>query len=381
MKFSPSPPNGLFTGRLLGFCLLLTILLPLACRRQAPVKLGFIGGLTGHTADLGMAGRDGAMLAIEQFNEAGGLNGRPVILDTADDRQDPDTARKALRWLIDAGSVAFIGPMTSQMAVAALPVSRQAGVALLSPTTSTDQLSGLDDTFFRLYPSNRDAARQLAQLAYGHFQLRRITAVWDEGNRAHTVTWLANFRQAFADLGGQLVASLAFESEHTAFAPRAQQVADSGAEALFILANGMDTGLLCQSLAKVGVELPVGSSEWSSTVDMAAFGGRAIEGMVCLRTFDKDHRSPRFVAFCELFRRRFGYEPGFAAVHGFDAASILLQALEQGQRPAEIVRFLKDRRTFAVLQGTLQLDAQGDVQRDLFPAILRDGQFQALQTP
>lgn len=363
------------------FLLTAIAILSLGCPPGKPLKIGFIGGLTGRSADLGITGRDGAMLAVEQFNQAGGLNGRPVILETADDRQDPDTAPKALRSLIDAGCVAIIGPMTSQMAVAALPISQRAGVALLSPTVSTDQLSGLDDTFFRLYPSGREAARQLAELAYERFNLRRIAVVWDEGNRAFTATWMTGFAETFTALGGQMVVTLAFESGRTAFAPLAQQIGASGAEGLFLLANAIDAGLFSQSLAGAGIQLPVLVSEWSTTPDLAAFGGRAIEGLICLGTLNRDDRSERFLAFREAFRRRFGYEPDFAAVNGFDAANILLQGLQQGPRPQQLLEFLNSQRSFPVLQGNLRFDAHGDVQRDLVPAIFHQGQFHTLTAP
>lgn len=381
MKLLPAPFNARFILWPGLFLLTAIAVVSLGCPPRKPLKLGFIGGLTGRSADLGTAGRDGAMLAVEQFNRAGGLNGQPVILETADDRQDPDTAQKALRSLIDSDCVAIIGPMTSQMAVAVLPISRQAGVALLSPTVSTDQLSGLEDTFFRLYPSGREAARQLAELAYQRFNLRRIAVVWDEGNRAFTGTWMANFAEAFTALGGQMVATLAFESGNSAFAPLAQQVGASEAEGLFLLANAIDAGLFCQSLAKAGIQLPVLTSEWSVTSDLAAFGGRAIEGLVCLGSLNRDDRSERFLAFREAFRQRFGYEPGFAAVNGFDAANILLQGLRQGQRPQQLLQFLNSQRSFPILQGTLRLDAHGDAQRDLFPAIFRQGQFHTLPAP
>ena len=51
--------------------------LALAGCGNAPIKIGFVGGLTGRTADLGLAGRDGALLALEQANAAGGVGGEP----------------------------------------------------------------------------------------------------------------------------------------------------------------------------------------------------------------------------------------------------------------------------------------------------------------
>lgn len=383
MKFLESSPLKFSATSWLVLCLLIcSALFPLACHKKAPVKIGFLGGLTGRVADLGMAGRDGAMLAIEQFNSSGGLRGQPVTLLTADDRQRPDAAHQALQSLIDAGCLAIIGPMTSQMAIATLPLSQQAGIALLSPTTSTDLLSGLDDNFFRLYPSNRETARYLAELAYRQLHLRRIIAVWDQDNRAHTATWLANFEQAFTELGGEIITALPIVSRDiSAFAELAEQVAAQQADALFILANAIDTGLICQNLAKKGVKSPVLASEWSTTSGIVSFGGRAIEGLICLQTVKPNDRSPQFLAFSDAFRQRFGYEPGFAAVHSYDAATILFQALQRSQRPSEVIRYLKTVQHFPVLQGTLQIDRRGDVQRELFPVIIRNGHIQALEIP
>jgi branched-chain amino acid transport system substrate-binding protein len=89
MEFLKSSPIRPSASSWLILCLLIcSALFPLACRKKAPVKLGFLGGLTGRVADLGMAGRDGAMLAIEQFNSSGGLHGQPMTLLTADDPAD-----------------------------------------------------------------------------------------------------------------------------------------------------------------------------------------------------------------------------------------------------------------------------------------------------
>jgi branched-chain amino acid transport system substrate-binding protein len=59
------------------------------CATQT-IGIGFLGGLTGPASDLGMAGRDGVQLAIEQANAAGGLNGHPMVLVEVDDRQQAD---------------------------------------------------------------------------------------------------------------------------------------------------------------------------------------------------------------------------------------------------------------------------------------------------
>ena len=61
-----------------------------ACSEEPPLKIGFVGGMTGRVADLGIAGRDGVIFAIEEKNQAGGIAGRMLELVVRDDHQDAD---------------------------------------------------------------------------------------------------------------------------------------------------------------------------------------------------------------------------------------------------------------------------------------------------
>ena len=72
------------------------------CQWHAPWRVGFIGGLSGRFADLGSDGRNGAMLAVEQCNAAGGVSGHPIELVVTDDAHDATQAKRAFAALIEA---------------------------------------------------------------------------------------------------------------------------------------------------------------------------------------------------------------------------------------------------------------------------------------
>ena len=76
---------------------------------KPPVKLGFVGGLTGKLSDMGTAVRNGVILAVEEANKEGGINGRQIVLITRDDKNDPEIALAVDRELINEGVVAIIG--------------------------------------------------------------------------------------------------------------------------------------------------------------------------------------------------------------------------------------------------------------------------------
>ena len=74
-----------------------------ACAPESPVLLGYVGGLSGRVADLGISGRNGAILAVENINSTGGVNGRKIKLVVKDDKQEGKKAEKAVKDLIDQG--------------------------------------------------------------------------------------------------------------------------------------------------------------------------------------------------------------------------------------------------------------------------------------
>ena len=125
--------------------LALLLLALTACAPPQPVKLGFLGGLSGRVADLGEAGRHGVLLAVDEANAAGGVNARKVELLIKDDEQQAAAAIKAIEELVAARVDAVIGPMTSSMGEAVLPVASRAGLVVVSPTVTFSLLAGRDD--------------------------------------------------------------------------------------------------------------------------------------------------------------------------------------------------------------------------------------------
>ncbi len=337
--------------------------------------IGFIGGLSGRVADLGVSGRDGAILALEDFNLAGGLDGHPLVLQVHDDQQDPERARRLVSDMVDQGLSAIIGPMTSSIAVSVAPLLQGGSTIMLSPTVSTNQLAGQADNFLRIYPQNDVMATRLGEYAYTELGLRHVAVVLDEGNLAHTKGWSDRFRDAFVALGGEADTVVGFASGPTvSFQAVVEQLHARQLDGVLVLANALDTAVICQQLRGLGVHPQIMVSEWSVTDDLLAYGKEAVEGVVFFNTVDFSDSNPAFSKFMSRFTERFGYRPGFASVHAYDATSFLLSALRRNRDlPAgeALLRF----GAFNGLQGPIRLDQYGDVERDLFLMRVQGGRF------
>ncbi|MDP2233214.1 MAG: ABC transporter substrate-binding protein, partial [Actinomycetota bacterium] len=255
-----------------------------ACSNSKPIRIGYIGGLTDGAASLGLEGREGVTLAIDAINEAGGIDGRQIELIVRNDSQGIPTAKKAVRELVEEGCVAIIGPMTSSLAEPVAAVAAEEGIAVISPTVSTDEMTGRADAFFRVYPDNSSAARRLASIVKERPGVKTISVLYDTSNSAHTLTWMEHFSTAFeATLPGGVLSRVPFASGSAAdFQQLTSQVTTGNPDALLILANSRDTGLACQRLRAEDYDGLIVTSEWSSTEDIIAHGGRSVEGVLFL---------------------------------------------------------------------------------------------------
>jgi branched-chain amino acid transport system substrate-binding protein len=361
--------------------LLLIPLLLLSCNDPEPAKIGFLGSLTGRASGLGTDGRNGFLLAIEQANSRGGINGRKVIPVVRDSRLDRQTALAATSDMIESGVSAIIGPMTSQIATTVVPDINRARIPMISPTVSTNQLVDQDDYFLRIYYTNAQAAEMLARQLAEKYGSTRVAAVYDLSNRAYTEDWLNIFRDRYESLGGKLVKAVSFEfNAETLFLDMADQVLASQPEAILILANAIDTALFCQQLSKKQSAVRLFATGWSYSDDLIQFGGQAVEGLTVIQSTAFENTRPNYTEFRRAFIERFHEPPNFPAVHSYDATRLVLQALSTTSNREEVRTSLL-ATVHQGLQGEIRFNRYGDcVNPPLFLAQIIESRFKPVDS-
>lgn len=328
-----------------------------------PIRIGFVGTLTGTISDLGVQGRNGATLAVEEINEAGGVAGRELRLIARDDRGDPEEARRVDRELIDRGVAAIVGHMTSSMTLAALPVTEAAGTVLFSPTTSTPRLSGKEDLFFRLEPASDLAARALARYARETEGLESVAVLWDPDNKAYAEPYARAFADQLEREGGTVPATYSFATEETS--NRKGWTALLGADAprgVLLIASARDVAILAQPIRSAHPEWTLLSGGWAATSALLDSCGPACRGMVLAGTLTPGGASEVLRAFSRRYRTRFGREPSFAARQAYDTVRVLARALEATGGSADgLPEALTETEDFPGLVGDLSLNRYGDL--------------------
>lgn len=357
------------------FMLVLMVLGLAACGDKPPIKVGFLGGMSGRVADLGVAGRNATQLAVETINAQGGIKGRQIELITRDDEQTVDLARRGFIELADAGVVAVIGPMTSAMAAAVLPLADERKLLLLAPTVTANEFGGRDDYFIRVASSTRIYALVSAHHQYNVVGMRQVALISDLRNAAYSTSWAGDFKAAFTQLGGGVRFEHGFESgDDAGLAAIVKTALQTGPDGVVLIANSVDAALLTQQIRQQAGALPIATAEWSATERYIELAGKAADGVSMAQFVDRNSQAPAYLAFRQRYLDRFGDEPGFAGVAAYDAAMVLMTALaEDTQRsPREIILSM---RRFAGVQGIIDFDAFGDAVREVFPTLVVDGKY------
>ncbi len=351
------------------------------CAGPKPILVGFAGELTGRHADLGVAGRDGAQLALDMINEKGGINGRPIELIIKDDKGDPNTARQVDAELVEQGVVAIIGHQTSAQTAAVWDQMNQAQVVLLSPGASSSQFDGYDDYLFRLASSTELQAKALATHIYHTHGIRQLAGIYDLGNRDYAETLWLSIQTEFEMLGGDASLAFGFIAGETDLQTLMSEIKASEPEAVVFVAPAIDTALMTQYGQQQGLKARLFSSGWAATEVFLEKGGQAIEGVELVMTYSDKNPYPPFQDFVRRFEARYGRQPTFSAAFSYETVLVLANALAETNGQAEgLPEALVTTKNLAGVQGTISMDGYGDVKRDVYIAVVKDRQFEVINT-
>lgn len=346
-----------------------------ACGPPEPLRIGFLGGLSGRVADLGEAGRNGAQIAVEEVNRAGGIDGRQVELIVRDDAQNPERAIAAIKELIGARVEAIVGPMTSAMAEAVVPVAEQAKVVLVSPTVTAHPFFGRDDHLFLIMSSTAEAAALSADYHFAQSGVRRVAAIHDLKNRAYSESWLHHFTAEFQERGGSVV-PVPFESgPDVDMAAIVRHALTGQPDAVLLITSALDAARLAQRIRERDLRVLIFASQWASTERLIELGGSAVEGIVLHSYFDRESKAPGLLRLRQAYRQRFLREPDFASVAAYDATHAVLAGLAGRQGEQTLREALLTRGPFPGADEAVTFDRNGDSRRIPRVTAVRDGRF------
>lgn len=195
-------------------------------------KIGFISPLSGDAAIYGEPGRNVVALAVEEINNAGGINGKQLEVIYEDGKCNGKDGASAMQKLVNTDKVeVVIGGFCSSESLAAAPIAESSKVALISPGSSSPDLTGKSPYFFRNYPSDASQGSVLAEVAFNNKKWKKVAFIQEQLD--YPLGIYKAFEARFTELGGQ-VTKEEFAPEATDFRSQLSKIKAQNPDALFI---------------------------------------------------------------------------------------------------------------------------------------------------
>ncbi|OQX09741.1 MAG: hypothetical protein BWK76_21795 [Desulfobulbaceae bacterium A2] len=352
---------------------LLCLLLP-ACSRETrePIKIGLAINLSGRGGDAGEHIRNGALLAVDEINAAGGIHGRPLQLLVRDDENSDEGIRRADSELLDEQVIAIIGHSFSANTMKAYPLVTGRNTLLITAYTGTTKLSGKDDLFFRTSIDSTLYGSKTAALLKAR-GAGRVAVLMDMDNADFVEDYVEQVRRNFE----QELHIVRFGSRNTPdwHALVTEMLAPAPA-AVLLLTEASMTAVAAQKLRELGFQGPVIATIWAQSPELLRVGGPATEGVSLVSFVDPDNQRPAYARFAQDLQARFQRAATARSDRAYEIVQILADALKRSK--AIETRSLKEallQGRYESILGPVRFDAYGDVVRPVYEVVVRDGTF------
>ncbi|WP_432738507.1 ABC transporter substrate-binding protein [Maridesulfovibrio sp. FT414] len=358
-------------------CLITALTWQRLITNSTPIRIGYIGSLSGKYSDMGKTCRDGALLAVEEINRAGGINGRKLALVIKDDGSSPASSLERARELQTLGLKIIIGPFTSSSAAKTLDFINKNKILTIGPVVAGDQLAEKDDYFIKLYPSSKLFGTELGKLAVS-MGLRNPAIITDSNNRVYAEPMAKAFKDQLRKSGAAISTEMEFNSaEKVSYAELIEKILPPRPDAMLIIAGPLHTAMIAQQLRIKGSSIPCMSSSWAANEDLISGGGNAVEGMLMYVPFDRNSTIRAFNDFQKAYENRFSSIPSFCSAFNYEAVKLLAGAIKNSGAvsPEELRTVITDNMPHKGLQENYFIDANGDAQRPLVLQTIKDGKF------
>ena len=297
-----------------------------------PIKIGILGPFTGAVAQYGVAVRDGALLYIEQFNAAGGLNGRPIEAVLYDDEHDSVQALTGYNSLVDQGVTAIIGGVTSGPTMAVVPFGFEDDMPMITASATHagvtyDEESGVVYTnIVRVCFIDPFQGEKMADFAVNVLEASTAAVIFNTG-----VDYSIGLKDAFlekaAAIGLEIVAEEAYAAEAVDFQSQLTNIAARNPDVLFVPDYYENVALLSQQAMAAGVTATLlGADGWDGVVGVMT-DHAPVEGSFYVSAYSAEDTTPMVQDFLRDYMDKYGHEPNMFAAQGYDAAAILIAAL------------------------------------------------------
>ena len=313
------------------FLILVAILIVFPFRSKTPIKIAFMGSLSGNGSTTDIAACNGAVMAVNAVNIKGGVKGRQIELSLYDFKGKPDNVTHACLAMSQKKTSLLIAPFICKDT---LDVCGKSGQILIVSAGSSSWGEKTDDPQLNLHFRVQGYAIALADLVLSR-GTQTLTVIYDPDYFPHGQAFLSGFTNRYIGRGGRILAELALaHTNHEACYGISDSLGKLAPEGLLVIASPRKTGRLSARARKKIPQIKLYGAPWAMTEELAATGLELINGMTgYLSPPSVTRQSASLKAFFENYQNSYKNPATLSALLGYEAVLILTEGIRNSASP------------------------------------------------
>ena len=345
---------------------------------HATIKIGFFGDLTGPTFNFGLSAKNGVLMAADEINQAGGINGHKIDIVIEDDKGSPEEAAQVAGKLIDRYKVvAIIGAGASGNSLAAAPKAQSAHVPLIAPSSTNPAVTQAGDYIFRACFIDAFQGEVMAKFAANTLKAKKAAIMLDF-NSPYSRGLTEFFEFSFAKLDGQIVVKQSYSQGDADYRGQLSAIKAANPDVIYIPGYYGDVAIIAKQARQLGLTVPLlGADGWDAP-ELWELGGDALNGSYISNHYSADDPSETIQKFVHAYRQRYGnLTPDAHAALAYDALRFLAEAIQKaGTTEGPKLRdALAATKNFAGVTGIISMDRDRNAVKPAVILKLEDGRY------
>ncbi len=339
----------------------LALLLPAAAGAGETIKIGVAGAQSGDLASYGLPTVNAAKLVVDEVNARGGIQGKKVELLIEDDMCKPEHAINTATKLVSQGVDVVIGHICSGATKAALPIYREAGVTVISPSATSPELtqSGQYPNFFRTIASDDRQAQPEVEYVVNVLAAKKVAVIHDKGDYGKGLAEIA--RKLVQDSGkAEVVLFEGVTPGAVDYSAIVQKIKQSQADAVIFGGYHPEASKIVSMMRKKRMNTAFVSDDGVKDNTFIKVAGTDAEGVYATGPRDNSG-NPLAQAAHAAHKKAYNTDPGAFYESAYAAVLALVNAMEKGGSTdmAVLGKALRTEKVDTPV-GTIHFDDKGD---------------------
>ena len=353
--------------------------------------IGGIGPTTGATAIYGTAVKNGAQIAVDEINAAGGINGKQIEYRFEDDQNDAEKSVNAYNTLKDWGMQMLVGTTTTAPCIAVAGKTASDNMFQITPSASApDVLSSGNGNIFQVCFTDPNQGIASAQYIAENKLAKKIGIIYDSSD-VYSSGIEEKFEAEAKTQGLNIVSKAAFTADSkTDFGTQLQKAKDAGADLLFLPIYYQEASIILKQADTMGYKPKFfGVDGMDGILTVENFDTKLAEDVMLLTPFAADAKDKTVQNFVKTYKEKYKDTPNQFAADSYDAVYALKAAIEESKATtdmsaSDMCDALKGAMTKIKMQGLtggedgLTWNESGEVTKSPKAVIIKNGAYKAM---